>query len=246
MAALFRDFLASKPSLKDEQVYSAVSSRFGIANRAVLFVRLKMFQVLSGIINFEELEKVLDVGVTANQERLGSNYFEAMFPYKDRLTCLSDQDAGWLEERYPGCQFVKGDGRTLPFYDNSFDLVFSNAVLEHVGSEAQQEKFIMECVRVSRRFLFLTTPNRYHPIELHTALPFIHWFPKIWHRRLLNILGYKQLSKEENLNLLSRRDLKFLTRNCLNIKDIRILSVNFLGFPSNLILYMEKTTLAQK
>jgi len=224
----------------NNQVYSAIKSTNGLANRAVLMVRRKMFKLLSENVDFELLDKVLDVGVTADQERLGSNYFEAMFPYKNRLTCLSDQDAHWLEQSYPGLKFVKGTGLSLPFPDNSFDLVFSNAVLEHVGSEIQQEKFIMECFRCSRRFIFLTTPNRWHPLEVHTGLPFFHWLPKKWHRKILSGLGFKQLSEVENLNLVSGNDLKSLAGNCPGYKKMEVLSVSFLGFPSNLILFAEK------
>ena len=74
------------------------------------------------------------------------------------MTALSNEDAGWLEKAYPGLEFVLGDGRSMPFEDNSFDLVFSNAVIEHVGS-LQQQRFLLESVRVARKHIFLTTPR---------------------------------------------------------------------------------------
>ena len=62
----------------------------------------------------------------------------------------------------------------MPFADNSFDLVVSNAVIEHVGG-LQQRCFLQESVCVARKDVFFTTPNRWYPIELHTLLPFIHY-----------------------------------------------------------------------
>ncbi len=58
----------------------------------------------------------------------------------------------------------------------SFDVVFSNAVIEHVGDRERQEALVREALRVGRR-VFVTTPNRWFPIEVHTRLPFVHWLP---------------------------------------------------------------------
>ncbi len=41
--------------------------------------------------------------------------------------------------------FVQGDGERLPFRDQSFDLVFSHSVIEHVASA---ERYLAECRRV--------------------------------------------------------------------------------------------------
>ena len=73
--------------------------------------------------------------------------------------------------------YVQGDACALPFADRSFDIVFSNAVIEHVGDIERQRLFVAEALRVGRR-VFLTTPNRWFPIEVHTRLPFVHWLPE--------------------------------------------------------------------
>ncbi len=63
--------------------------------------------------------------------------------------------------------YLQGDGRSMPHLaDGSFDVVFSNSVLEHVGTEADQRRFMGEVARVGRRF-FVQTPNFYFPIEPH-------------------------------------------------------------------------------
>ena len=193
--------------MKKSNVYSSVRTTHGVVNNAALVLRKKIYKVLSGLVDLPSCDQVLDVGVTADQDRLESNFFEIMFPEKSRLTCLSDQDASWMEQRWPGLRFVLGDGRCMPFPDDTFDLVFSNAVIEHAGSEISQKELIHECFRVSRRFVFISTPNRWHPLEFHTALPLIHWLPKKWHRKILSAIGFEYLSRPDNLNLLSRKSL---------------------------------------
>src|ERR1019366_4814761 len=44
--------------------------------------------------------------------------------------------------------WVAGDGRTLPFRDEAFDVVFSNSVIEHVGDAPAQRRFAREVARV--------------------------------------------------------------------------------------------------
>ncbi len=72
---------------------------------------------------------------------------------------------------------MRADGRDLPFGDAEFDVGFSNAVVEHVaGGREGQRQFVHELCRVAQR-VFVTTPNRRFPLEVHTLLPFVHWLP---------------------------------------------------------------------
>src|SRR5215470_14519514 len=67
---------------------------------------------------------------------------------------------------------LRADGRCLPFSSASFERVFSNAVIEHVGGWNDQLRFAQEIRRVASKGYFVTTPNRYFPVEPHTFLPF--------------------------------------------------------------------------
>lgn len=78
---------------------------------------------------------------------------------------------------------VIADGRELPYEDNSFDLVFSNSVIEHVGDYAQMAQFAKECDRVGHG-LYIQTPNRWFPIEAHFGTAFIHWLPRTLYKKL--------------------------------------------------------------
>lgn len=76
---------------------------------------------------------------------------------------------------------VVGDGRSLPYRSGAVDLVVSNAVVEHVGGEADQRAFIAEHARVGRSWV-LTTPNRLFPIEPHTSALLRH-YSRSWRNR---------------------------------------------------------------
>jgi hypothetical protein len=144
-----------------------------------------------------------------------------------------------LEELYPGITFRKADGRDVPFADGPFDVVHSSAVLEHVGSRENQLQFIRELCRVARRAVFITTPNRWFPVEVHTVLPFVHWLPAPAFRAILRRLGHDMLSREENLNLVGAGDLRRMCRD-LALAHVEIDTVRLWGVPSNLLLTIRK------
>lgn len=220
----------------DKRIASVVKPGSPGAGMAFM-VRKNIYRKLAELIKLDSQHRILDVGVTPDDSAY-SNFFEHFYPDSSRITALSDQDASSLEKVFPGLKFVRGDGRDMPFADNEFDLVFSSAVLEHVGSYQQQKSFIAEAVRVSSKYVFLTTPNRWHPLEFHTYLPLLHWLPKKWHRRILKMLKLEYLSKEENLNLLDKCSLQKICRE-LGV-EYRITFVRFLGIRSNLLLLISK------
>jgi len=117
--------------------------------------------------------RILDIGGTPE-------YWEWLRE-RPRVTLLNTPraradvgDAAW----------VAGDGRSLPFRDGAFDVVFSNSVIEHVGDAASQEQFAREVARVGRCY-WVQTPNRWFPVEQHLLTPFIHWLPQSWQRILV-------------------------------------------------------------
>jgi len=92
------------------------------------------------------------------------NYFLKTFRYgSEHYTGLGIQDLSNMGNLYPGKTFVAYPGGRFPFEDNEFDWVFSNAVIEHVGDDADQVMFVNEMLRVARN-VFFTTPNKYFPV----------------------------------------------------------------------------------
>ena len=74
--------------------------------------------------------------------------------------------------------YVEGDACNVHQYpDRSFDLAFSNSVIEHVGPEEKQEAFAREVLRLGKAY-WVQTPSAWFPIEAHTGLPFYWFYPE--------------------------------------------------------------------
>jgi SAM-dependent methyltransferase len=149
---------------------------------------------------------VLDVG--ADELGFGEgdgcatmNFFEELYPWPERITALGLHDGAGFRATYPHIPYVQGDACALPFEDGAFDIVFSNAVIEHVGGRDRQRQLVTEAIRVGRR-VFITTPNRRFPVEVHTRLPLVHWLPDALSHRAYDLTG-REIGAE--VDLLTRR-----------------------------------------
>ena len=223
----------------------APNAQYNMAKADSLSIRIatrmreEMFAGFMRELRPAETETVVDVGVTSDQSYTSSNYFERLYPHRHRITACGLDDAKFLEDLYPGVRFVEANALDLPFEDGSFDLVHSSAVLEHVGSLANQGRMLAECLRVARRGVCLTTPNRWYPIEFHTQLPLVHWLPKPWGRAVFRAMGLAFFAREENLNLMTRRELEGLAAAHPGW-TFRFASPRLLGWVSNLVLIGER------
>ena len=159
--------------------------------------------------------RVLDVGVddfafgdvSTNESSCATlNFFEDMYPWRQRITALGLHEGARFRESYPDVRYVRGDALALPFEDGAFDVVFSNAVIEHVGGEEEQRRFVAEALRVAPR-VFVTTPNRWFPIEVHTRLPFVHWLPDAAAHRAYDLVRKPWAKRNRLLGAGALRDL---------------------------------------
>jgi ubiquinone/menaquinone biosynthesis C-methylase UbiE len=199
------------------------------------YQRRRMFSMFLEATRIEEQNTVLDLGVTSDISYSHSNYFENWYPHKDKITACGVDDASFLEQMYPGLRFVPADGRDLPFADREFDYVHSSAVLEHVGSREKQVLFLKQAWRVARKGIFITTPNRWFPVEFHTMLPLAHWLPPTAFRRLCSKIGMGFFASEDNLNLMSAGELAQIASQA-GLEEIRVSNAKLGGWPSNLLL----------
>lgn len=205
------------------------------------YQRRRMYDVFLSATGIQPQDTVLDLGVTSDQTYSHSNYLESWYPYKDRITASGMDDAKFLEEMHPGLKFVLADGRNLPFADQEFDYVHSSAVLEHVGSGEKQAAFLREAWRVARKGIFITTPNRWFPVEFHTVMPFAHWLPPAAFRKLCKMRGMEFFASEDNLNLLSASQLRRFAQEA-GLENYRVISVTLAGWPSNLMLSAKRAS----
>jgi len=207
----------------------------GLVARVAGFQRRRMFARFLAECGVGPADTIVDVGATSDRSYESSNYVEAWYPHKDKLTAVGTDDASFLEQLYPGVRFRRADGRALPFGDACFDFAHSSAVIEHVGSWENQVKLLAELWRVCRKGLFVTTPNRWFPVEFHTGLPVLHWLPARAFRAVLRMIGQQTLAREENLNLLSRRELLTAAREA-GMRGAQVYKAYLAGWPSNLLL----------
>ncbi len=108
-----------------------------------------------------------------------------------------------------GVRFTRVEGTEVPFEDESFDVVISNHVIEHVGDRAEQLHHLRELRRVLRPggWAYLAMPNRWRVVEPHFKLPLLSWLPP----RLRS--GYVRLARRGeryDCDPMSRRQLQAL------------------------------------
>ncbi|MDE2004977.1 MAG: methyltransferase domain-containing protein [Rhodospirillales bacterium] len=152
--------------------------------------------------------RILDVGVS-DVMRDEANMLERLHAWPEAITAVGLGEARAFQAAFPRVRYQRiAPGAALPFADDAFDLSVSNAVLEHVGSEAAQRHFLAELLRVGKRS-FVTVPNRYFPVEHHTAIPFAHWSDRLF-PPVCRLLGKAEWGRAENLIPMSRARLAAL------------------------------------
>lgn len=89
---------------------------------------------------------------------------------------LLNLDTGNTPENMPGFCHVTGNALHLPYQFGEFDLVFSNSVIEHMGSIDKQRIFADEVKKVCTKYI-IQTPSFWFPLEPHSLLPFFQFIP---------------------------------------------------------------------
>lgn len=133
----------------------------------------KLVLLINSVLERKGKCSIIDVGGT----EVFWNIWRDRFDWNRlQVTCVNidtseNLAAGPVTVRY-------GDARNLDgFEDNSFDICFSNSVIEHVGGWRDMVAMAHAVRRVAPAY-FIQTPSFWFPIEPHARLPFIHWVPE--------------------------------------------------------------------
>lgn len=191
--------------------------------------RTKKFELFQSVFHPRTEDRVLDLG--ASGEVFLRYTFEDVYPYPQRITGGGCDLGEVLSARhyYPQPSYAVFDGCRLPFPDKSFDLVFSNAVIEHVPG--RQKQFADEVMRVGKSW-FVTTPNYWYPFESHYHLPFVHFLPRWLQREYNRLLGtHIPKGQVQDLALLSAGQLQRLFPTSL------VARVRVTFWPETLVAY---------
>jgi len=210
-----------------------------LTNKLTIIFRKYAYRIFIKTVEPQETDTILDVGVSPRCGR-GTNPLEIWYSHKSKITALTIEDLCKFSEFrniYPQVNLVKGDGKAMDFSDNHFDIVFCNAVVEHVGETKAQQQFINEVCRVGKK-IFLRTPNRWFPIDFHTLIPFAHWLPINIRNWIYIKIGRSYFATVDRLNLLTaKRLLSLFPKNV----EARLIKQRFFGLTSNLIVVADKT-----
>jgi 2-polyprenyl-3-methyl-5-hydroxy-6-metoxy-1,4-benzoquinol methylase len=135
---------------------------------------------------------------------------------------------------------IAGDATDLSaFDDQSFDLVFSNSVIEHLYTYENQKNMASEIRRVGKKY-FVQTPNKYFFIEPHYALPLVQFLPRTFVFFILTKTKLSRMKKWdptyaqnylEEIRLLSLQEMQQL------FPDGKVFCEKFLGMKKSFTLH---------
>ena len=222
---------------KNQDTIYAIN-HYNFIDKIVLRKRLEISNIINNTIKDLQIHDALDIGTTSDDKNASSNIVIKNIKNIDKFKCISDQIVNSDFFHKSLNKSITKEFSENELYDFSSDLVVSNATIEHVGNTLNQKKMLENIIKLTKKIFVLTTPNKFYPIELHTKIPLIHWFPKSIYRKILKFLGLSFYAKEENLNLLSVNELKKMLDNYTIKYEIRFIKLFF--FKSNIIIIGKK------
>jgi len=193
--------------IRDHKYYQVVSPK-GLAERLFILARDCIFGDFMARMDPTPSDRILDIGAS-DIVNDAANVLERKYPYQHNLTACGLGEGRAFREAFPEVTYFRiAPNVPLPFDANSFDIATSNAVLEHAGSYENQALFVRELCRVAPR-VFVSVPNRYFPIEHHTAVPIAHYHDTLF-RAICRITGKSEWALEKNLILMTPKLLQQL------------------------------------
>jgi hypothetical protein len=187
--------------------------------------------------NVNDQTQVLDVGGTSLNWTLADVVPRITFVNREvRPARVAQEQRTAIEGNV---RWVVGDAARLPFADASFDVVYSNAVMQYLGHIQVQEAMASEIMRVGKTY-YVQTPNRWFPVEPDFLTLFIHYLPKRLQPTLLRYASLRGLMTRPDKQVCAR----WVSRvRMMSGKDVRqvfpnatIMRERFLGLTKSWIV----------
>lgn len=157
--------MATSPAVEMDGYEKAASSSFRLARFSIFL------DLIHAIPLIDRPLRILDVGGEEAYWRDKRN----LIARPVEITLLNLEGGS---PATPGFAFLQGDACHMPeFADNSFDVIHSNSVIEHVGQWSSMMSMANEIRRIAPNY-FVQTPYYWFPIEPHARTLFLHWLPE--------------------------------------------------------------------
>jgi Methyltransferase domain len=202
-------------------------------NSLAASLRKKRFKYFLKII--EQIDKknitILDVG--------GWEKYWEIQEFTDKSHQIILLNSEKVKTNYSTISSVSGNALNMSeFSDQSIDVVFSNSVIEHLGTFENQLKMANEVKRIGKMY-YIQTPSFYFPLEPHFLFPFFHWLPFSLRIFLVRHFSLGYFEKQKNTqdaerlvkehHLLKKREFRSL------FPDGLIITEKFFGFTKSYI-----------
>jgi hypothetical protein len=178
--------------------------------------------------------RVLDLG--------GTTWFWTLSPVKPKSLVIVNLDEGCLRDDLPPwISTVRADACNLPpeVLDMSFDLVFSNSLVEHVGGPSRREVLAGTIARLSDHY-WVQTPARSFPLEPHWMFPGFQFLPvatraAISRRWPLSPPNLRRRSRREAIDDVLEVELLNTTEMKRLFPDAELWPERFLGLKKSIV-----------
>jgi SAM-dependent methyltransferase len=211
---------AMPPQDKVDSIYYAHGMKLPLSQRLAIHARKNMLEHFVAVMRPVSSTTVIDFGVSeeVNDE---ANILEQYYAFPEQITCAGIGNGDAVRKAFPKVHYRSiRPHEPLPFAEHEFDIAFSNAVFEHLGSDENRQRTLRDLLRVAKR-VYLTVPNGWFPVEHHTGIPLLHYVPALF-RRVLRHTGLAYWSDPHNMDFMTKRrmlalrppDRKFETAYC--------------------------------
>jgi hypothetical protein len=182
-------------------------------------MRSKRFQYFKRLL--QRLDKpitILDIG--------GTQEYWVNMGFDDPCIRITLLNLTAEETTSPNFSSVIGNATDLSNYaDKSFDIVYSNSVIEHLFTKENQKKMADQVMRVGK-YHFIQTPSYYFPLEPHFLFPGFQFLSKPIRTSLIRNFNLGHIPRKH-----SKNDARLI------VDEIRLLTINEMKelFPQSFI-----------